>query len=108
MAASSDRLGGLHEMFTAYWEARMRQMTEGVEDEETGKIVRIPLSAAELAVLRAFLKDNNVTADPADDKGLKDLAGELAAATKGVVAQSELDDIMANFTSAMPGFGNMQ
>lgn len=108
MAASSDRLGSLHELFTSYWELRMKQMTEGVEDEESGAIIRIPLSAAELAVLRAFLKDNNVTADPADDKALKSLAGELADATKGVVPQNELDDIMRNFTEMMPGIGNMQ
>lgn len=107
MAASSDRLGSLHELFTQYWEERLKQSAAGVETED-GTIVKMPLTASELAVLRAFLKDNNVTADPTDDKALKNLAGELADATKGVVPQNELDDIMRNFTEMMPGIGNMQ
>ncbi len=95
MAATSDRLGGLHELFTGYWEGRMRQASH--PDPE----LCIPISAAELAVLRAFLKDNGVQADPTGDKELQTLADELASATKGVVSSNELAGIMDDFNKQM-------
>ncbi|WYW04305.1 terminase small subunit [Pseudomonas phage vB_PpuP-Kurepalu-1] len=95
MAATSDRLGGLHELFTAYWEGRMRQASH--PDPE----LCIPISAAELAVLRAFLKDNGVQADVTGDKELASLANDLKAATSGVVKPNEFDDIMADFNKQM-------
>ncbi len=100
MAAKSSTLGTLHELFAQYW---MDQMTRTTED---GLV--IPLSAAEAAVLRAFLKDNNVTADPADDGDVKDLAKELRKATEGTVTDTELDSIISDFQRQMPGYGNMQ
>lgn len=101
MAASSDRLGGLHEMFTRYWEMRMEQAMD--KNPET----RVPMSAAEHAVVRAFLKDNGVQADPTGNKELEALSAELKAATQGVVTGSEMDDIMADFRNQI-GSGTMQ
>lgn len=90
MAASSDRLGGLHEMFTRYWEHRFEAAEKTFDDESY-----IPLTSNDLAVLRAFLKDNNVTAEPGGDKDLARLGAELTKNLKGSgVNQAELDAIM--------------
>jgi hypothetical protein len=90
MAASSDRLGGLHEMFTRYWEHRFEAAELSFDDEGY-----IPLTSNDLAVLRAFLKDNNVTAEPGGDKDLARLGEQLAKDLKGSgVNQVELDAIM--------------
>lgn len=101
MAAKSSTLGTLHELFAQYWLDQMQRV-----DPETGLVV--PLSAAEAAVLRAFLKDNNVQADPADDGDIKSLSKSLRAATEGTVQESELDAIINDFKSQMPGLGNIQ
>lgn len=91
MAATSQTLGQLHALFAQYWMDMM-----GRTDED-GK--SIPLSASEAAVLRAFLKDNNVQADPDETKELGALAAELRAATKGSVSDGELDHILQDFAS---------
>ncbi|MNO88118.1 hypothetical protein D3C76_795550 [compost metagenome] len=104
MAASSERLGGLHDLFTAYWEMRMTQAMES--DPE----LRIPMSAAEHAVVRAFLKDNGVQADVSGNKELEKLAGDLKAATQGIVTDDEMQGIMDDFNARMPNLtsGNFQ
>lgn len=90
MAASSDRLGGLHAMFTAYWEHRFAAAELSFEDEGY-----IPLTSNDLAVVRAFLKDNNITAEPGGDKDLALLGDQLAKDLKGSgVNQAELDGII--------------
>jgi len=102
MAASSDQLGGLHQLFTLYWEQRMQEAMD--PDPE----VRKAISAAELAVIRAFLKDNGVQAEVSGNKALEELQGQIAEATKGVVGANELADIMDDFNSRMPQIGTMQ
>lgn len=97
MAATSDRLGGLHEMFTAYWEMRMRQAS----DPDPEKCV--PLAASELTVLRAFLKDNGVQADVTGDKELEALANELQEQTRGAVSGDEMAGIMDEFKGFLGG-----
>lgn len=98
MAAKSDTLGTLHELFAAYWLDQMQRT------DEDGKI--IPLSAAEAAVLRAFLKDNNVQADPTDNNDIKDLSAQLRHATAGTVATTELDSILDQFMASTNSLGN--
>lgn len=97
MAASSERLGGLHEMFTKYWEMRMMQAMD--PNPET----RVGMSAAEHAVVRTFLKDNGVQADVTGNAELEALSNDLRAATQGVVSGSEMDDIMADFKAQIGG-----
>lgn len=97
MSASSERLGGLHEMFTRYWEMRMEQAMHS--DPE----LRVGMSAAEHAVVRAFLKDNGVQADVTGNKELEALSEELKLATRGVVSGGEMDDIMADFRAQIGG-----
>ena len=101
MSASSDRLGGLHEMFTQYWEMRLKQAVD--PDPE----LRVGMSAAEHAVVRAFLKDNGVQADPTGDKEMEALAADLKQATKGIVTSNEMDAIMDDFRRQVGG-GSLQ
>ena len=109
MAAKSSTLGTLHELFAQYWLDQMNREVEVYDNY--GAVIgckKQPLSAAEAAVLRAFLKDNNVQADPADDGDIKSLSKSLRAATEGTVQESELDAIINDFKSQMPGLGNIQ
>lgn len=104
MAAKSSLLGNLHELFAQYWMDRMTQKQD-IYDAE-GEVVDsrlIPLTAAEAAVLRAFLKDNNVQADPDSSKDVDALAAQLKVATKGTVETSELDAILADFNQTLSG-----
>ncbi len=55
-------------------------LREGVPiiDKETGEVVdRAPASAAYFATAIKFLKDNDITADPASSKPLQGLVGNL-------------------------------
>ncbi|ANU79117.1 hypothetical protein Andromeda_42 [Pseudomonas phage Andromeda] len=76
-------------MFTAYWEHRFAAAELSFEDEGY-----IPLTSNDLAVVRAFLKDNNITAEPGGDKDLARLGEQLARDLKGSVNQDELAGIM--------------
>jgi hypothetical protein len=90
MAASSDRLGSLHDLFTKYWEDRLEASGYPMDDERW-----MPFSSADAAVLRAFLKDNNITAEPGGDKELEALGDKLAdEVRKSGVSRAELDAIM--------------
>lgn len=92
MAASNIRLGNLHALFTHYWEQRFAAAFN--KDPEQ----RIPLTAAELAVVRAFLKDNSVFGDPDANGDLDDLARKLREQLAGdKVGEAELSAIMDDF-----------
>lgn len=109
MAAKSSTLGTLHELFAQYWLDQMNREEEVTNaDGEVVGTRKVPLSAAEAAVLRAFLKDNNVQADPAEDGDLKGLANSLRTATEGAVSNDEFDSILESFKNSMPGQGLMQ
>lgn len=99
MAASSERLGNIHEMFSTYWEMRMLQALDPNPE------VRVAISSAELAVLRAFLKDNGVQADDVGSKELDALSSNLKAATAGIVTDSEMSGIMDDFNRHMSHLG---
>lgn len=108
MAAKSSTLGTLHELFAAYWMDRMQEKVD-VYDAD-GEVIdqrKLPLTAAEAAVLRAFLKDNNVQADVEASDDVKDLAKHLREATAGTVASNELDDIIGDFQRSLQG-GTLQ
>lgn len=55
-----------------------------------GQIVKVPPSAAMLGVVRQFLKDNNITAEPTKHDGLKGLGASLAMPFE--VPQDDRDD----------------
>lgn len=99
MAAKSKTLGTLHELFAQYFVNLM----QNPRLDEHG--VALPMPAAELAVIRAFLKDNNVTADPDAANDVKDVANEArkAMAEAGIDVH-EIDRIaedFANFTGGL-------
>lgn len=96
MAASEKTMGKLHEMFAQYL---MECMTRTGVDEDGGEY-DIPMTAAEAAVLRAFLKDNNIQADPDDTADIKALSAGLAAATAGTVSAEEMQAIFDDFESS--------
>lgn len=93
MAASEGMMGNLHAMFAQYL---MDCMTRKGTDE-AGEEYDIPMTAAEAAVLRAFLKDNNIQADPDGSKDVAALSAGLAAATKGTVSADEMQAIFDDF-----------
>jgi hypothetical protein len=93
MAASEKLLGQLHEKFALYL---MSLMDQFVLDDEGNK-VPIPMSAAEAAVLRAFLKDNNIQADPDASADIKALEAQMRVAVGDTVSKEEMDAIMADF-----------
>lgn len=97
MAASEKLMGQLHEQFAHYLLGLMNQ--KGTD--ENGNEYHIPMTAAEAAVLRAFLKDNNIQADPDASSDIKQLSAELAAATKGHVSQEEMDQLMDEFARTL-------
>lgn len=96
MAASEKTMGLLHEMFAQYL---MECMTRKGTDED-GKEYPIPMTAAEAAVLRAFLKDNNIQADPDASTDIKALDAALRIATDGTVSDAEMQAIMDDFANS--------
>lgn len=93
MASSRKELEDLHKLITKSYKSRIEQ---DLEDN-------IPTDAATLAGAVKFLKDNAVTADPADQDDLSELRDKLKeAATQrkqrvgNVVslAKSDMDNIM--------------
>lgn len=100
MAASSSRLGSLHDAFTRYWEHRLEVSELDMSDERW-----VPFTAADAAVVRAFLKDNNITAEPGGDKDLAKLGERLKQEVGGAVEEAELDAIIKDARAYM-GLGD--
>lgn len=63
MAGSLERLGKLHDLVT---ESFINRINEDMEDN-------LPTDAATLAAAAKFLKDNNVSADPAETGKIDEL-----------------------------------
>jgi hypothetical protein len=102
-AASADRLGNLHSLFTKYWEDMLERTVQVEQADGTFVEKKVPLSASEAAVLRAFLKDNNVQADIDGAKSVQEMADKLKEATAGSVPASEMDAILADFLKMTAG-----
>ena len=89
MAAKQGRVSTLHEMLTELF----------IADIELCKAEGIPMSASDKAVIVKFLKDNNVTAEPDDEKmqGLMqefqdELAAKRAAKAEKLLMQAQVQD----------------
>lgn len=94
MAAKSAKLGLLHELFTEY---QIHLLTR-TEVDEDGKTYRVWPSAAEGAVIRAFLKDNNVQADPDASNDVKEVANYAKQALRDAgLDTDEMDAIARDF-----------
>lgn len=82
--ASEQIVGELHALLAEELAARIRGV-EQVEDQlnEEGEVIgqkrtMLKASAAELAVARGFLKDNNITADASQSSAVAELEQALA------------------------------
>lgn len=96
MAAQSAKLGLLHEVFTEYCMSLLTQTN--------GEGKRLLPSAAEAAVVRAFLKDNNVTADPDAANDVKDVANFARKAMQDAgIDTAEMDLIAQDFQNFAGG-----
>lgn len=101
MAASSKKLGRLHALFADYFEHLFTRV-----DEDGNPYI---ISAAELAVMRAFLKDNNVMADPDVGNNISDVANEARKAMSAAgISTVEMDAIADDFANFAMINGSMQ
>lgn len=94
--ASEDALCNLHKVVA---EALTVAVTPR-EIEIEGKPEVILPSAAHLGAAIAFLKNNNITADPATNKELSDLEQALQARRGRRLSQKDLDDAARTFAMA--------
>jgi hypothetical protein len=75
--ATDTQLGNLH---AAVAEVLVETLRNGaVVGSEEGEPVRITAPAAYIGAAIAFLKNNNITADPSTNEGLKNLDDQLRA-----------------------------
>ena len=100
MAASDKKLGALHE----YVAEALSEQVQGYDEETTGAegeitVKRIRPGAAVLGAAIAFLKNNNVTADPEDNLALRDLSEKLKARRNKKLPQAELDAAAEEFAN---------
>lgn len=105
MAASDKTLGELHEAVAVALKEQVDGYIEPVfnkEGEEVAEKVVKP-SPALLGAAIAFLKNNNITADPAENAALRDLSSKLAARRKGKIPQAALDEAAEAFTNIHAG-----
>jgi hypothetical protein len=93
-AASEDSLGTLHrlmtEQFTKLLNGELTRPTFN-KDGERGEDEVIVATAAELSVIRAFLKDNEITASMEEGTALDQLRQKLAGAREGRPAMPASD-----------------
>lgn len=85
MSASQDILGKLHAMLA-------QQMLDECEFHQREEM---PMPAADKAAIAKFLKDNNITADPANNADLEALQAKLLGqpAPGSTALQKRLEDI---------------
>ena len=76
-AASEKELGEVHNEMAAWCLEILRGvplMIDGKPVIEDGKVVRVPPAPAYLNVIRQFLKDNDISAEPAKGSSMGDLS----------------------------------
>jgi len=109
VAAKSSQLGLLHEAVAKVF---VELATDGrevvVKGKEEDEVVRVPATAADLAVMVTFLKNNNITADADTNEALSGLKAQLAARAKqrqplSTAALDEAAEALAHL-----GVGGMQ
>jgi hypothetical protein len=99
MAASDKVLGELHRKVAG----ALIEQVEGYEETTEKGTVKVRPSPAVLGAAIAFLKNNNVTADPSDNAALKELNEALAARRKRKTPQAVLDDAAEQYAQSMGG-----
>lgn len=90
MAATDKALGELH-----------AQVAAALSSQVTGGEDGTPPSPALLGAAIAFLKNNNITADAADNAALKELNQKLAERRKRAIPASTLDVACAAYADSV-------
>ena len=99
MAANAKTLGVLHEAVAKALAEQVEGYTESTDDGE--RLVRP--SPAVLGAAIAFLKNNNITADPETNEALRDLNSKLADRRKRKIPQASLDAAATDFADRFGG-----
>lgn len=103
MAASAKILGDLHKHVAQAFTEQVVGYTEEVERGDKLVTVTVRPSPALLGAAVAFLKNNNVTADPETNASLSKLKDTLAARRKGHVSPAVLDAAAESYAAHMGG-----
>lgn len=99
MAASTKVLGDLHEQVAK----ALSEQVQGYEEETDEGTKHVRPSPAVLGAAIAFLKNNNITADPEGNAALRDLNEKLAARRNKKLPQADLDHAAAQFAYSVGG-----
>lgn len=101
MAKASDAdLGDLHALVALVLGSKLKAPLYDSEGEPIPGTEYCGATAAEISVAVAFLKNNNITADPETNKGLEDLRKRLQenrANGKKALTKKAIDDAAAQF-----------
>lgn len=89
--AASRRLGELHGLFAEYLRKILEEAAGEGEDA-------LPLDAATMGVIRTFLKDNDITADPSNADDLAELRARLSEENKRHRQKSNVLNMVAEAT----------
>lgn len=84
MAASEAELGRVHSLMAQWCTARLT-------DSEN------PVSASEMAVIRAFLKDNDITADASQNEELQAMTAALQRRKSKKLTMADLEKAAMDF-----------
>lgn len=95
MAASETTLGKLHEQVATALSEQVAGYDEIMED---GTVKRVRPSPALLGAAIAYLKNNNITADPEQNEALRELSSKLADRRKRKIPQASLDAAAQEFS----------
>ena len=110
MAASDKKLGDLHEAVADALSEQVKGYTKTELNAAGDEVaVEVKASPALLSAAIAFLKNNNITADAADNEALRELNNALQARRKKKIPQAALDDAADTFAHRFgPDMGVMQ
>lgn len=101
MAKASDAdLGDLHALVALVLGSKLKAPLYDGEGNAIPGTEHCGATAAEISVAVAFLKNNNITADPETNKGLDDLRKKLQenrAAGKRTLTKKTIDEAAAQF-----------
>lgn len=95
MAANDKTLGLLHEKVAVALAEQVDGYT--VVEDDVEKVIRP--SPALLSAAIAFLKNNNITADAADNAALRELSDALSARRKKKLPQAALDEAATHYAN---------
>lgn len=91
--ATADDLGALHRAVSQVLTKKIAAPLMDAEGEPIPGSEGLAATAAELSAAITFLKNNGVTADPSEDKGLQDLARQLEEQRKRAKGRLNREDL---------------